>query len=124
VGVLINVPDGEMIHCLVRLVRLAGRPPGECRALPARDDCSWSRYQCGSRWSFDFGPFSRVVDVGGGRGQLLSAILARYSHISGVLFDLPFAGGMESARGTTDHARPCNLKPQQRNLPPVLRRPV
>jgi hypothetical protein len=39
--------------------------------------------------AYDFGPFSRVVDVGGGHGQLLSAILARYPHISGVLFDLP-----------------------------------
>lgn len=38
---------------------------------------------------FDFGLFSRVVDVGGGHGQLLSAILARNPHLSGVLFDLP-----------------------------------
>ena len=39
--------------------------------------------------AYDFGPFSRVVDVGGGHGQLLSAILARHPHLSGVLFDLP-----------------------------------
>lgn len=39
--------------------------------------------------AYDFGPFSRVVDVGGGHGQLLSAILARNPHLSGVLFDLP-----------------------------------
>ena len=32
---------------------------------------------------------SRVIDVGGGHGQLLSAILARNPHLSGVLFDLP-----------------------------------
>ena len=41
--------------------------------------------------AYDFGPFSRVVDVGGGHGQLLSAILARHPHVSGVLFDLPSA---------------------------------
>jgi O-methyltransferase domain len=39
--------------------------------------------------AYDFGPFTRIVDVGGGHGQLLSAILARNPHLSGVLFDLP-----------------------------------
>jgi SAM-dependent methyltransferase len=39
--------------------------------------------------AYDFTPFARVVDVGGGHGQLLSAILARNLHLSGVLFDLP-----------------------------------
>jgi SAM-dependent methyltransferase len=39
--------------------------------------------------AYDFGPFSRVVDVGGGHGQLLSEILRRHPHLSGVLFDLP-----------------------------------
>jgi hypothetical protein len=46
--------------------------------------------------AFDFGSFSRVVDVGGGHGQLLSAILARHPNLSGVLFDLP--SGIEAAR--------------------------
>jgi len=31
----------------------------------------------------------RVVDVGGGRGTLLAAILQRWEHLHGVLFDLP-----------------------------------
>lgn len=39
--------------------------------------------------AYDFSPFTRIVDVGGGHGQLLSAILARNPHLSGVLFDLP-----------------------------------
>jgi SAM-dependent methyltransferase len=38
--------------------------------------------------AYDFGPFTRVVDVGGGHGQLLSEILARNPHLSGVLLDL------------------------------------
>lgn len=38
--------------------------------------------------AYDFRPFTRIVDVGGGHGQLLSAILARNPHLSGVLFDL------------------------------------
>ena len=39
--------------------------------------------------AYDFTPFARVVDVGGGHGQLLSAILTRNPHLIGVLFDLP-----------------------------------
>jgi hypothetical protein len=46
--------------------------------------------------AFDFGSFSKVVDVGGGHGQLLSAILSRHPHLSGVLFDLP--SGIKAAR--------------------------
>lgn len=46
--------------------------------------------------AYDFGPYTRVVDVGGGHGQLLSAILSRNSHLSGVLFDL--ASGVAAAR--------------------------
>jgi len=49
--------------------------------------------------AYDFGPFSRVVDVGGGHGQLLSLVLARNPHISGVLFDLP-SGAAAAQQGT------------------------
>jgi hypothetical protein len=49
--------------------------------------------------AYDFGPFSQVVDVGGGHGQLLSTILSRHPHPSGVLFDLP--SGIEAARAGT-----------------------
>lgn len=46
--------------------------------------------------AYDFGPFSRIVDVGGGHGQLLSEILKRHPHLCGMLFDLP--AGVEAAR--------------------------
>ncbi|RWC50033.1 MAG: ubiquinone/menaquinone biosynthesis protein [Mesorhizobium sp.] len=46
--------------------------------------------------AYDFKPFTRVVDVGGGHGQLLSAILASNPDLSGVLFDLP--SGVAAAR--------------------------
>ena len=39
--------------------------------------------------TFDFGSASMVVDVGGGNGSLLAAILRRHQHLQGVLFDLP-----------------------------------
>jgi O-methyltransferase domain/Dimerisation domain len=37
----------------------------------------------------DFSRFSTVVDVGGGQGALLAAILAAHPAVRGVLFDLP-----------------------------------
>ncbi len=39
--------------------------------------------------SVDFSGFRCVVDVGGGRGNLVSAVLAAHPHLHGVLFDLP-----------------------------------
>jgi hypothetical protein len=38
---------------------------------------------------FDFSGHRRVCDVGGGRGQLLAAVLAAAPHLKGVLLDLP-----------------------------------
>jgi SAM-dependent methyltransferase len=46
--------------------------------------------------AYDFSACKRVVDVGGGHGQLLSAIVTRNPHLSGVLQDLP--AGIEAAR--------------------------
>lgn len=39
--------------------------------------------------SMDLGGTTRVVDVGGGLGALIAAILRRHTEISGVLFELP-----------------------------------
>src|SRR5262245_59197972 len=39
--------------------------------------------------AYDFSAFKDVVDVGGGNGSLLTAILKRHSEMRGVLFDLP-----------------------------------
>jgi hypothetical protein len=41
--------------------------------------------------SYDCSAARRIVDVGGGHGALLSAILAAHPHAQGVLFDLPHA---------------------------------
>jgi hypothetical protein len=40
--------------------------------------------------SYDFSQFHRLVDVGGGYGQLLSHLLQKYPLLKGVLFDLPY----------------------------------
>ena len=39
--------------------------------------------------AYAFGDLGVVVDVGGGHGGLLSAILARHPSVKGILFDLP-----------------------------------
>jgi hypothetical protein len=38
---------------------------------------------------YDFGRFNTVVDIGGGRGGFLAAVLARYPALRGVVFDQP-----------------------------------
>lgn len=45
---------------------------------------------------FDFSSFKTIVDVGGGNGQLLRAILGKHPSMRGVLFDLTHA--IEGAR--------------------------
>ena len=39
--------------------------------------------------AYDFTPFSTIVDVGGGHGRLLAAIVAATPGVRGVLYDLP-----------------------------------
>jgi hypothetical protein len=39
--------------------------------------------------AYDFSGFTRISDIGGGHGMLLASILRRYSHLQGVLYDLP-----------------------------------
>jgi ubiquinone/menaquinone biosynthesis C-methylase UbiE len=39
--------------------------------------------------AYDFGPVSHLLDVGGGSGELISAVTKRYQHMRGTVFDLP-----------------------------------
>ena len=59
--------------------------------------------------AYDFGRFGTVVDVGGGRGRLLAAVLSRYPSVEGVLFDQPsvVAGAYEllSSTGVSQRCR-------------------
>lgn len=59
--------------------------------------------------AYDFGRFGCVVDVGGGQGALLAAILERYPALQGVLFDQPHVvSGAEPvlrAAGVADRCR-------------------
>jgi hypothetical protein len=46
--------------------------------------------------AYDFSPFKHIIDVGGGHGMLLSAIIAAYPALRGTLFDLP--EGVDAAK--------------------------
>jgi len=50
---------------------------------------------------YDFSGFGEVADVGGGNGQMLTAVLKRHPSLKGVLFDLP---------GVVERARPALLQ--------------
>jgi hypothetical protein len=39
--------------------------------------------------AYDFSQFSSIADIGGGRGHLLSAVLAAAPSVHGILYDLP-----------------------------------
>lgn len=59
--------------------------------------------------SYDFSPFHHVIDVGGGLGSLVTAVLRRQPHIKGTLFDLPYmeepAKEFLSMQGVGDRCR-------------------
>jgi hypothetical protein len=46
--------------------------------------------------AYDFGSLRKIVDVGGGHGTLISAILQGNPHLNGIVFDLPHV--VEGAR--------------------------
>ena len=57
---------------------------------------------------YEFGALGVVVDVGGGHGSLLSAILARHPSVEGILFDLP-AGVAAAEAGLGGPLPRCKL---------------
>jgi cyclopropane fatty-acyl-phospholipid synthase-like methyltransferase len=52
--------------------------------------------------SYDFSGFKKIVDVGGGHGALMRAILAKNPGMTGVVFDMP--GVADGARKTLEAA--------------------
>ncbi|HEY7618304.1 MAG TPA: methyltransferase [Solirubrobacteraceae bacterium] len=54
--------------------------------------------------AYDFGRFASVVDVGGGHGELLAALLSAHPRMRGVLFDLPHV-----VAGATAEAGRCEV---------------
>jgi hypothetical protein len=62
--------------------------------------------------AYDFGRFTTVIDVGGGRGAFLAAVLRRCPNVRGVLFDQPHvvAGAPELLRTAAVEDR-CDVVP-------------
>jgi len=52
--------------------------------------------------AYDFSPFRKLVDIGGGNGSLLIGILKANPHLHGIVFDLPHAA--DKARGKITEA--------------------
>ena len=48
--------------------------------------------------AFDFGSVGTVVDVGGGTGTLLAAVLRRHPAVRGIVFDQPDVAGSDATR--------------------------
>ena len=60
--------------------------------------------------AYDFGGIQRLVDVGGGHGALISAILQANPSLQGTLFDLPHvAAGARSALSVAAVADRCQI---------------
>jgi hypothetical protein len=55
--------------------------------------------------AYDFSKFETIIDVGGGSGELLAAILKQHTRPRGIVFDLPHA---------IEHARAAALLPEGR----------
>ncbi len=51
--------------------------------------------------TYDFGRFDRLLDVGGGAGFHLQAVVDRYPHLEGTLFELPPVAAMARDRLAT-----------------------
>jgi len=47
--------------------------------------------------AYDFGEIKTLADIGGGNGLLLAAVLQRYPHLHGILFDLEHVSGRARA---------------------------
>lgn len=57
--------------------------------------------------------WGRILDIGGAYGSVLAAVLRRYPHMSGLLFDLPHVGSLHSSHPSCsllfDSAERCTV---------------
>ena len=76
---------------------LAGNPVAAAR-YDAAIDCFTEAEAAALCSKHDFAAYRTAVDVGGGRGRLLAAVLEHWPHLRGTLFDLPHVAA--AARAT------------------------
>lgn len=101
---------GELLHSVrtgeSAFEHVHGRTAWEYRADHPEDQAvfdGWMAAQTGALDSaivrgYDFGRFRHVVDVGGGHGALLAAILGSHPDVRGTLFDQPHVVARAPAR--------------------------
>ena len=83
---------------------LARRPEVGSVFDRAMTSAGWIRYRFRPAVeAYNFGQFSRIVDVGGGNGTLMVELLKMYSEPTGIVFDVPRLA--EAARQTIEEAR-------------------
>lgn len=70
--------------------------------------------------SYDFSPLRTLVDVGGGHGGTLTAILKAYPTLQGILFDLPEVVAHASIRVAASVGERCKIVggDMQQSVPP------
>jgi len=73
----------------------ASRPAEQANFNRAMADISGSAARAVAE-AFDFGSLGTLVDVGGGTGTLLAAILQRHPGLRGILFDQPDVAGSQA----------------------------
>jgi hypothetical protein len=60
--------------------------------------------------SYDFSGIGKIIDVGGGHGTLIAAILQKYPEMSGILFDSPHvAEGARESLASAGLAQRCEI---------------
>ena len=94
-------PWGDLLNCVktgdTPFNRVFGMRPWEYRAKNAEASTNFNENMSGNTVrsaravveAYDFSGVNRVVDIAGGRGAFIAAILERYPHLQGVLTDLP-----------------------------------
>lgn len=76
--------------------------PEQAKVFDAAMVSVHGRETAASLAAYDFSAYPVVMDIGGGNGSVLMAVLEKHSSVSGVLFDLP--GVIERARSRVEQA--------------------
>jgi hypothetical protein len=94
-------PAFERVYGMSRWAKLAAEPEHAAQFNAAMVE-STNRVMHSFLAAYDFGRVRNVVDVGGGSGALLAAVLSAHPKMEGVLFDL--ASGLSGAAEAIERA--------------------
>jgi SAM-dependent methyltransferase len=97
----------ERVHA-APFFRYLGEHPDDAAVFNAAMS-SMPAFLAGMIEAYDFSPFRRIVDVGGGRGALLAAILDANPQARGVLQDLPSVVAEAAALRRDGIAERCEI---------------